>query len=322
MVRFPLDLRKLLRELYWRRASLVSCAAAKEPEDSVYRLYYEFSSPLSKTQGHQVLAINRGEREDILKASVDMDRETALVALRRKVVPGRAAMEFVKTAAEDAYDRLIAPSLEREVRSELTEKASEGAIGQFALNLKPLLMQPPVKGFVTIGVAVLLIPCYLAQQNIHFVYGASEMTGPDSQIVLERNAINDRFGESSSFALLVPQGNTAKEQALNDAIKDLPQVSSVLSYVETVGRSIPDAYVPPDQLKLLTSGGYTRLVVSARIPSESAGTFRFVEELRAIGLDAPHTVELLHGLRADGFDVPLDALGIQECAEAIVNALN
>ena len=145
------DVRKLLRELYWRRASLVSCAAAKEPEDSVYRLYYEFSSPLSKTQGHQVLAINRGEREDILKASVDMDRETALVALRRKVVPGRAAMEFVKTAAEDAYDRLIAPSLEREVRSELTEKASEGAIGQFALNLKPLLMQPPVKGFVTMG---------------------------------------------------------------------------------------------------------------------------------------------------------------------------
>ena len=139
-----------------------------------------------------------------------------------------------------------------------------------------------VKGFVTIGVAVLLIPCYLAQQNIHFVYGASEMTGPDSQIVRERDAINDRFGESNSFAILVPVGSTAKEQALNDDIKALPQVSSVLSYVETVGRSIPDAYVPPDQLKLLTSGGYTRLVVSARIPSESAGTFRFVEELRAI----------------------------------------
>ena len=145
------EVRKGLRELYWRRASIVSEAASKEPEDSVYRLYYEFSSALSKTQGHQILAMNRGEREEILKVSVEMDRETALVALRRKVVPGRAAMEFVKAAAEDAYDRLIAPSLEREVRSELTEKASEGAIGQFALNLKPLLMQPPVKGFVTMG---------------------------------------------------------------------------------------------------------------------------------------------------------------------------
>ena len=145
------DVRKMLRELYWRRASITSKAAAKEPEDSVYRLYYEFSSPLSKTQGHQVLAMNRGEREEILKVSVEMDREMALVSLRRKVVPGRAAMEFVKAAAEDAYDRLIGPSLEREVRSELTEQASEGAIGQFALNLRPLLMQPPVKGFVTMG---------------------------------------------------------------------------------------------------------------------------------------------------------------------------
>ena len=139
-----------------------------------------------------------------------------------------------------------------------------------------------VKGVVTVGVAVLLVPCYLAQQNIHFVYGASEMTGPDSQIVLERNAINDRFGESNSFAVLVPLGNTAKEQALNDEIKALPQVSSVLSYVETVGKSIPESYVPPDQLKLLSSRGYTRLVVSARVPTESGETFRFVETLRDI----------------------------------------
>ncbi|OUN98575.1 RNA-binding transcriptional accessory protein [Pseudoflavonifractor sp. An44] len=146
------DIRKTLRTLYGKKAMLVSKAAAKEPEDTVYRLYYEFSAPVSKVMGHQVLAINRGEREDILKVSVDMDEEEALVAVRRQVVrPGTSAMAFVKAAAEDAYRRLIAPSLEREVRSDLTEKASEGAIGQFALNLKPLLMQPPVKGHVTMG---------------------------------------------------------------------------------------------------------------------------------------------------------------------------
>ena len=145
-------LRKTLRALYDRRAQLVSRAAAKEPEDTVYRLYYEFSSPVNKTQGHQILAINRGEREEILKVSVELDRETALVAVRRAVVkPGSAAMDFVRSAAEDAYDRLIAPSMEREVRAALTERADEGAIGQFALNLRPLLMQPPVKGFVTMG---------------------------------------------------------------------------------------------------------------------------------------------------------------------------
>lgn len=146
------DIRKTLRTLYGKKAMLVSKAAAKEPEDTVYRLYYEFSAPVNKVMGHQVLAINRGEREDILKVSVDMDEEEALVAVRRQVVrPGTSAMAFVKAAAEDAYRRLIAPSLEREVRSDLTEKASEGAIGQFALNLKPLLMQPPVKGHVTMG---------------------------------------------------------------------------------------------------------------------------------------------------------------------------
>ncbi len=152
MISDDADIRKALRDLYQRKANLVSVAAAKEPEDSVYRLYYEFSSPVSKTQGHQVLAINRGEREEILKASVEMDRDAALVAIRRAVVrPGSAAMDFVKNAAEDAYDRLIAPSMEREVRGALTDSANEGAIGQFALNLKPLLMQPPVKGFVTMG---------------------------------------------------------------------------------------------------------------------------------------------------------------------------
>ena len=152
MISDDADIRKALRELYLRRASLVSMAAAKEPEDSVYRLYYEFNAPVAKVQGHQVLAINRGEREEILKASVEMDRDTALVAIRRAVIkPGSAAMEFVKAAAEDAYDRLIAPSMEREIRNTLTDSACEGAIGQFALNLKPLLMQPPVKGFVTMG---------------------------------------------------------------------------------------------------------------------------------------------------------------------------
>ena len=145
------SVRKALRELYLRRGMLVSRAAEKDPDDSVYRLYYDFASPVSRIQGHQVLAINRGEREGILKAGVELDGEMAKVALRRQVVPGRAAMEFVRSAADDAWDRLLEPSLEREIRNALTEEADEGAIHNFALNLKPLLMQPPVKGFVTMG---------------------------------------------------------------------------------------------------------------------------------------------------------------------------
>ena len=146
------DIRKGLRELVWRKGYLVSAAAAKEPEDTVYRLYYDFKSPLNRAMGHQVLAINRGEREEILKVSVEMDRETALIPIRRAVLrPGAPAMAFIRAAAEDAYDRLIFPSVEREMRNLLTENADEGAIHNFALNLKPLLMQPPVKGKVTMG---------------------------------------------------------------------------------------------------------------------------------------------------------------------------
>ena len=143
-------IRKSLRALISRQGQLVSRAATED--DSVYRLYYDFTQSVARLQGHQVLAINRGEKEGILKISITLDREQALPLLRRAVVkPGSAAMEFVKSAAEDAYDRLIFPSLEREVRNQLTEQADEGAIGQFALNLKPLLMQPPVKGKVTMG---------------------------------------------------------------------------------------------------------------------------------------------------------------------------
>ena len=143
-------IRRSLRELLEKRGTLRSLAATEE--DSVYRLYYDFEQPLSRLQGHQILAINRGEKEKMLSATVLLDRELALPLLRRTVVkPGPAAMEFVKAAAEDAYDRLIYPSLEREMRAALTDKASEGAIKMFALNLKPLLMQPPVKGHVTMG---------------------------------------------------------------------------------------------------------------------------------------------------------------------------
>ena len=143
-------IRRSLRELLEKRGTLRSLAATEE--DSVYRLYYDFEQPLSRIQGHQILAINRGEKEKMLSATVLLDRELALPLLRRAVVkPGSAAMEFVKAAAEDAYDRLIYPSLEREMRTALTDKASEGAIKMFALNLKPLLMQPPVKGHVTMG---------------------------------------------------------------------------------------------------------------------------------------------------------------------------
>ncbi|MDY5564304.1 MAG: Tex family protein [Candidatus Limivicinus sp.] len=150
MISDDAEIRKILRAFIEAGGRLESKAATEE--DTVYRLYYEFSQSLSRLQGHQILAINRGEKEGVLKVSVEVDREAALQRLRRAVVrPGSSAMAFVRAAAEDAYDRLLFPSLEREARNKLTDAACEGAIKMFALNLKPLLMQPPVKGRVTMG---------------------------------------------------------------------------------------------------------------------------------------------------------------------------
>ena len=144
-------IRKNLRELMNRKAVL-TCKAEDPEKDSVYKLYYDFSQPVARLLDHQILAINRGEKEGFLKPVITLPgNEGAALVCRAALKPTAFVSAFVRAAAEDAYERLIFPSLQREVRSDLSERAYAGAIHNFALNLKPLLMQPPVKGFVTMG---------------------------------------------------------------------------------------------------------------------------------------------------------------------------
>ena len=174
--------RKKLRALMQKR-SKVTAKAAKE-EDSVYRLYYEFSQPLSKMQGHQILAINRGEKEGFLKVGIDTAREEVLRLLEGDmIIPGSRSQEFLQAAIADGYDRLLAPSMENEIRTALTDAASEGAIKNFALNLKPLLMQPPVKGKVTMG----LDPGYRMGCKVAVVDGTGK--------VLDTTVVYPTYGE-------------------------------------------------------------------------------------------------------------------------------
>ena len=145
------DIRKGLRELV-NRKGIFTCKAEDAQNDTVYRLYYDFSQPVSRILDHQILAINRGEKEGILKPNVGLPgNEGAALVCRAALKPTAHVSAFVRAAAEDAYERLIFPSIQREVRSDLSDRAYSGAIHNFALNLKPLLMQPPVKGFVTMG---------------------------------------------------------------------------------------------------------------------------------------------------------------------------
>ena len=146
------EIRKRVRNLTTVNGVIISTATDSEKE-SVYTTYYDFKEPVKKIAGHRLLAINRGEKEGFLKVSVESDSEKPLNIIYRLLDKGRNPLcsDIIRESCTDAYNRLIFPSIEREIRNELTETASENAMKVFAVNLKQLLMQPPVKGKTVLG---------------------------------------------------------------------------------------------------------------------------------------------------------------------------
>ncbi len=145
------ELRRQLKALF--KSSALIESTAKTEEDSVYSMYYKYAEPISKIPSHRILALNRGEKEDILNVKITVD-ETLAVGIIYKMFlkEDSVTLDFCRNAIEDSYSRLIFPSIEREIRRDLTDIASEQAIKMFALNLRPLLMQPPIKGKVVLAV--------------------------------------------------------------------------------------------------------------------------------------------------------------------------
>ena len=238
------DVRRQMRELILEKG-ILSTAAAKEA-DSVYSLYYAFNQPVKRLQGHQVLAINRGEKEGFLKVSLDVDWEQAMhIIWNEFVIPGSGAAAFVRAAAEDGYNRLLLPSLEREIRNMLTDDASEGAIRNFALNLKPLLMQPPVKGHVTMG----LDPGYRNGCKVAVVDGTGKVL--DTAVVYptqgERRKIEamedlrDLIYQHGVEHIAIGNGTASREteQMTAEMIRDIPGVSYMI--VNEAGASVYSA---------------------------------------------------------------------------------
>lgn len=146
------DYRKSIRERTSARGNLIS--TAKDPEaESVYEMYYDFSSPVSKMTGHRTLAINRGEKEKFLTVKLEAPVDEIIGYLEKQniVRDNKYTTDVLKAAIADSYDRLIAPAIEREIRNQLTEEAEDGAIKVFGTNLKQLLMQPPITGHTVLG---------------------------------------------------------------------------------------------------------------------------------------------------------------------------
>ncbi len=216
--------RKLLRELAIREG-FIDSANTKE-EDSVYRLYYQFSEPVRKIAGHRVLAIDRGEKEDFLKVNLNLDREKALNVLYNAFVKDVSPCnDTVILSAQDAYDRLIFPSIEREIRSMLTDNACESAIGVFGINLHSLLMQAPLKGCTVLG----LDPAYRTGCKIAVVDPTGKVldttviypTPPQSKIEQSEQVLLKLIKKHNVSVISMGNGTASKESEIfvSDMIK-------------------------------------------------------------------------------------------------------
>ena len=149
------EYRKWIRQETFKRGTLKSAAKdAEADEKKIYEMYYEYEEPIQKIVPHRVLAVNRGEKEEILRASVEPPADRIQAYLEKRILQQKqtSAQDVLKSAIEDGYKRLIQPSIEREIRKELTEKAEDQAIHIFAQNLRKLLLQPPMKGKLVLGV--------------------------------------------------------------------------------------------------------------------------------------------------------------------------
>jgi uncharacterized protein len=239
------ELRGHLRELIYRDA--VFTAKNAKDEDSVYRLYYEFSEPVSKIPSHRILAINRGEAEGFLKACIELNDYNAMQVIKGfSVREGSITTHLVEQAALDSWKRLISPSIEREIRSDLTDNAAEQAIKVFGQNLKPLLMQPPLHGKAVLAVD----PAYRTGCKIAVVDPIGKVldtaviypTPPQSKVAEAKMVIKSLIVKHKVEVIAIGNGTASKESEIFIAqtLKEIPEKVSY-AMVNEAGASVYSA---------------------------------------------------------------------------------
>lgn len=212
------EYRKAIREMFFRHGILVS--EAKKEEDSVYRMYYDFKEPVARIAKHRVLAVNRGEKEEFLRIKIDVPSEQVIGYLKGKAVkrPPAPTSMYVERAVEDSYERLIFPSVEREVRNELTDMAEENAMKVFAENLKNLLLQPPVKGRTVLG----LDPAYRTGCKIAVVDDIGKVldttviypTPPQNKVEEAKKVLKQLIQKHGIDIISIGNGTASKESEI------------------------------------------------------------------------------------------------------------
>ncbi|SFL50592.1 Tex family protein [Salibacterium qingdaonense] len=243
------EVRKKIRELTSRQGRIAAVKKAKaEDEQGTYEMYYEYEEPIRKVPSHRVLAMNRGEKEDILKVSLQMTEDPVFSFLEKHVIQrfGSPAVPYLKDAYEDAYKRLIAPAIERELRKELTDEAEEQAIHIFSENLKNLLLQPPLKGKVVLGVD----PAYRTGCKLAVVNETGRMmevgviypVPPKNEVQKAKAKVQELVKRYGIEIIVVGNGTASREteQFIADVIPDLEADVSYL-IVNEAGASVYSA---------------------------------------------------------------------------------
>ena len=226
------DYRIHIRKMTAKSGS-VSSTAKKENEESVYEMYYNFEEPISKIAGHRVLALNRGEKEKILTVKVNAPEEEILTWLKRQVIKkdNKNTKPVLEAVVEDSYKRLIAPAIEREIRSDLTENAEDGAIKVFGKNLEQLLMQPPIVGKVVLGWdPAFRTGCKLAVVNATgkvldttVIYPTAPTT--DAKIKAAKDTLKKLIKKYHIELISVGNGTASREseQIIVELLKEIPE---------------------------------------------------------------------------------------------------
>ncbi|WP_197257688.1 Tex family protein [Paenibacillus dendritiformis] len=241
------DIRAWVRR-YTMDQGVIRTEAKDKEQESVYEMYYEYSEPVKRLPSHRILAINRGEREDVLKVALDVPVDKILSFMGKRTIRGASVVNaLLEATIEDAYKRLIAPSIEREVRGELTEKAEEQAIQVFAQNLRSLLLQPPVRGQTVLGVdPAFRTGCKLAvvdETGKLLEVAVTYPTAPHhktAEAVKTFNRLADHYG----VGLVVIGNGTASretEQFVADWIQSRPDLKLHYAIVSEAGASVYSA---------------------------------------------------------------------------------
>ena len=329
------NIRKELKKLIRNKGKIIS--KNTKDEDSVYQTYYEFSESVKRLQGHKVLALNRGEKEGFLKVTIEINKDEALNIIHKYIIKNTksSAYKYLEETCVDAFDRLIFPSIEREIRSDLTESANESAIKTFATNLKQLLMQPPVKNKVTLG----LDPAYRTGCKIAVVDGTGKVldttviypTPPHNKIEESEKIIKDLISKHNVEVISIGNGTASRESEkfVADTIKGTKVQyvvvseagASVYSASKLAAKEFPDYDVALRSAVSIARRLQDPLAELVKIDPKSIGVGQYQHDMPKAKLNEALTGVVESAVNSVGVDLNTASVSLLEYVAGVSSAV-